>query len=138
MPFAHIDKEDFSRKKSICQLFWGDFARIREKIALFADFSRMNPFYGLPVSPRKFPARKRLTFSAFSVIINAMSKYDLLWKYVRENCAETLVLAFAQIEKIAGVPLDHSFLSYKKELPAYGFEVQKISLKQKTVTFSKL
>ena len=67
-----------------------------------------------------------------------MSKYESLWQYVRENCATTLVLTFAQIEKIAGAPLDHSFLTYKKELSAYGFETQKISLKQKIVTFSKL
>ena len=67
-----------------------------------------------------------------------MDKYDSLWQYVRENCVATLVLTFAQIEKIAGAPLDHSFLTYKKELSAYGFEAQKISLKQKTATFSKL
>ena len=67
-----------------------------------------------------------------------MGKYDLLWQYVRESCEQKLILTFSQIEEIAGVPLDHSFLSYKKELPAYGFEAQKISLKQKTVTFSKL
>lgn len=67
-----------------------------------------------------------------------MSKYESLWKYVRENCEQKLILTFSQIEEIAGAPLDHSFLTYKKELSAYGFEVQKISLKQKTVTFSKL
>lgn len=67
-----------------------------------------------------------------------MSKYETLWQYVRENCEQKLILTFAQIEEIAGAPLDHSFLTYKKELFAYGFEVQKISLKQKTVTFSKL
>ena len=60
-----------------------------------------------------------------------MSKYETLWQYVRENCEQKLILTFAQIEKIAGAPLDHSFLTYKKELFAYGFE-------QKTVTFSKL
>ena len=67
-----------------------------------------------------------------------MSKYDLLWQYVRESCEQKLILTFSQIEEIAGAPLDHSFLTYKKELSAYGFKTQKISLKQKTVTFSRL
>ena len=38
---------------------------------------------------------------------------------------------------IAGVPLDHSFLKYKKELCNYGYEVSKISMKEQTVHFSK-
>ena len=45
-------------------------------------------------------------------------------------CAGTLML-------IAGVPLDHSFLKYKKELCNYGSEVSKISMKAQTVHFSK-
>jgi hypothetical protein len=36
------------------------------------------------------------------------------------------------------VTLDNSFLRYKKELPAYGFEVQKILLKNKVVKFHQL
>ena len=43
-----------------------------------------------------------------------------------------------EIEKAAGPPIDHSFLHYKKELPDYGFEVKKISLKNKTVKFHQL
>ena len=34
-------------------------------------------------------------------------------------------LTFEEIESIAGIPIDHSFLSYKKELLEYGFRVKK-------------
>lgn len=47
-------------------------------------------------------------------------------------------LHFAEIEEIAGVPLDHSFLTYKKELLDFGWSVQKISMKNKTVAFEKI
>ena len=66
-----------------------------------------------------------------------MSKYDPLWNWIKENGAESFSLTFAEIEKIAGLPIDHSFLTYKKELPAYGFEVKKISMKEQTVSFGK-
>ena len=42
------------------------------------------------------------------------------------------------IGAIAGVPLDHSFLNYKKELLPHGWEVGKISMKQQTVRFKRL
>ncbi len=54
-----------------------------------------------------------------------MSKYDSLWRYLRERGAAQLTLTFGQIGEIAGTPLDHSFLKYKKELPEYGYEVGK-------------
>ena len=66
-----------------------------------------------------------------------MSKYDPLWEYIKENGAQTLTLTFGQIENIAGLPIDHSFLTYKKELAAYGYLVDKISLKTQTVSFVK-
>ena len=66
-----------------------------------------------------------------------MSKYDPLWNWIKENGNESFSLTFAEIEKIAGLPIDHSFLTYKKELPAYGFEVKKISMKEQTVSFGK-
>lgn len=34
--------------------------------------------------------------------------------------------------------MNHSFLTYKKELKEYGDEVSKISMKDKTVTFNKM
>ena len=66
-----------------------------------------------------------------------MSKYEPLWKWIKENGTDRFKLTFAEIEKIAGIPIDHSFLNYKKELLDYGFKVGKISLKEQTVSFEK-
>jgi hypothetical protein len=66
-----------------------------------------------------------------------MSKYNGLWEYVQKRGEDSFRLTFDEIGKIAGVPLDHSFLTYKKELAAYGYEIGKISLKEQTVLFSK-
>ena len=66
-----------------------------------------------------------------------MSKYSELWKYVSEKEGDELSLSFDEIERIAGVPLDHSFLNYKKELSDYGFKVKKISIKNRLVIFSR-
>ncbi|MGN1307589.1 MAG: hypothetical protein ACI4V3_07970 [Faecousia sp.] len=43
-----------------------------------------------------------------------MSKYDALWAWIQENGTDSFRLTFAEIEKIAGLPIDHSFLTYKK------------------------
>lgn len=67
-----------------------------------------------------------------------MSKYDSLWKYVQKNGGQSLKLTFEEIENIAGIPLDHSFLQYKKELTEYGYQAGKISMKEKTVIFEKM
>ncbi len=67
-----------------------------------------------------------------------MSKYDQLWNYIRENGKDSFKLTFTEIEKIAGLSIDHSFLNYKKELMGYGYKVEKISLKEQTVMFKKL
>ena len=67
-----------------------------------------------------------------------MGKYEALWKWISENGTERFLLRFSEIEEIAGVPLDHSFLNYKKELPEYGFKVGKISMKEQTVLFEKI
>ncbi|WP_418745990.1 hypothetical protein [Frisingicoccus sp.] len=67
-----------------------------------------------------------------------MSKYVSLWEYVQKNDSPSFKLTFEEIEKIAGVPIDHSFLRYKKELTAYGYQVGKISMKEKTVIFNKI
>mgnify|MGYP000316123366 FL=1 len=66
-----------------------------------------------------------------------MGKYDPLWKYIQENGGDTLKLTFDQIQDILGIPIDHSFLKYKKELAEYGYEVGKISMKEKTVMINK-
>lgn len=64
-----------------------------------------------------------------------MSKYHMLWMYVQNSGKQQLMLSFDEIEKIEGIPLNHSFLKYKKELCAYGYEVEKISMKAQTVSF---
>lgn len=66
-----------------------------------------------------------------------MSKYNALWKYIKKNGKQSLKLSFYDIKSIAGIAIDHSFLNYKKELLQYGYKVEKISLKDKTVLFQK-
>lgn len=67
-----------------------------------------------------------------------MSKYNLLWEYVQKSGSESFKLTFAEIERILGMPIDHSFLKYKKELTEYGYQVGKISMKDQTVLFDKI
>lgn len=67
-----------------------------------------------------------------------MSKYNALWEYISEIGTSYVRLTFEDIEKIAGVPIDHSFLKYKKELIEYGWQVGKIYMKDKSVIFNKL
>lgn len=66
-----------------------------------------------------------------------MSKYNALWEYVKTSGKQSLKLTFDEIQNIAGVPIDHSFLNFKKELTNYGYQVGKISMKEKTVSFEK-
>ena len=56
-----------------------------------------------------------------------MSKYERLWNWIRENGTDSFKLTFDEIEKIAGIPIDHSFLNCKKELLNYGYKVGKIA-----------
>lgn len=67
-----------------------------------------------------------------------MSKYDGLWKWIAENSQDQFKLTYAQIEELAGVPIDHSFLKFKKELLDYGYQVGKISMKEEIVAFEKV
>ena len=67
-----------------------------------------------------------------------MSKYEPLWKWIKENHTESFRLGYAEIESILGFPIDHSFLTYKKELLEYGFAVGRISMKEQTVSFEKM
>lgn len=66
-----------------------------------------------------------------------MSKYQALWEYVRAKECKSLKLTFDEIADIVGIPLDHSFLNYKKELTEYGWQVGKISMKEQTVIFEQ-
>jgi hypothetical protein len=67
-----------------------------------------------------------------------MSKYDALWEHIQRDGRNELTLSFEDIGRIAGVPLDHSFLNYKKELLAHGYCVGKISIKAQAVVFRKI
>ena len=66
-----------------------------------------------------------------------MSKYNAVWDYVSSRGESRLLLTFEEIHQIAGLEIDHSFLTYKKELLPYGYAVGKISLKAQTVEFLK-
>lgn len=65
-----------------------------------------------------------------------MSKYQPLWQFVSKN--ERSEITFEEAQKVLGFAIDHSFLSFKKELLAYGYEVSAISLKEQKITFKKL
>lgn len=67
-----------------------------------------------------------------------MSKFDPLWEYIQKEGSSSLLLTFEEIEKITGIPIDHSFLGYKKELNQYGYQVGKISMKGQTVSFHQI
>lgn len=67
-----------------------------------------------------------------------MSKYQKLWNWIKENGKDNFKLTYEEIETIAGLPLDHSFLKYKKELIDYGYIVDKISMKARTVAFKRV
>ena len=67
-----------------------------------------------------------------------MSKYQALWEYIGTRTESSFQLTFEEIRQIAGIEIDHSFLNYKKELPAFGYQVGKISLKAQTVQFLKI
>lgn len=67
-----------------------------------------------------------------------MSKYHILWEYIQNRTEPSFQLSFEQIEAIAQIPIDHSFLTYKKELTEYGYRVGKISMKNRTVLFEKI
>lgn len=66
------------------------------------------------------------------------SKYTSLWKYLQKNNQDTCELSFFEIQKLLGFKIDHSFLTYKKEAKLYGYEVDKISLKNEKVIFHKV
>jgi len=67
-----------------------------------------------------------------------VSKYNKLWEYIQKADSSLIKLSFSEIHDIAGVEIDHSFLNYKQELASYGYQVGKISLKEKTVIFNKI
>ena len=66
-----------------------------------------------------------------------MSKYDPLWKYVKENNKDEYKLSFEEVKQITGFEFDHAFLNFKKELLDYGYEFKRLSLKEKWVMIVK-
>ena len=67
-----------------------------------------------------------------------MSKFNNLWEKIGQDGRNSFTLSFAEIETMAGLPIDHSFLNAKKELLSFGYQVKKISLKEQTVIFEKI
>jgi len=67
-----------------------------------------------------------------------MSKYQPLWVHIAAMDGEAVTLSFDQVSQVLGFPIDHSFLTFKKELAAYGWQVGPISLKNQTVVFTRL
>lgn len=67
-----------------------------------------------------------------------MSKYEPLWNYLKENKKKSYKLTYEKIKNILGFEIDHSFLSYKKELKDYGYEVGKISMNELKAGLEKI
>ena len=67
-----------------------------------------------------------------------MSKYEPLWKYITDNNQDDYKLSYDEIKNILGFEIDHSLLTYKKELKEYGYEVGKISMKEKVIIINKI
>jgi hypothetical protein len=67
-----------------------------------------------------------------------VSKYEPLWKHLQTESAAKVKLTFTEIRQILGFEIDHSFLNFKKEAPQFGYTVERVSLKEKNVMFSKI
>ena len=67
-----------------------------------------------------------------------MSKYEPLWNYLKKNNKDNYKLSYEEIKNILGFDIDHSFLTYKKEAKEYGYEVSRISMKEKTIIFNRI
>ena len=67
-----------------------------------------------------------------------MSKYSALWEYVKSEGKQSFIMTFDEIAAVTGFNIDHSFLTFKKELTEYGYTVKKISMKNKSVEFVKV
>lgn len=71
-----------------------------------------------------------------------MSKYKDLWIYIdlifKQTNKEKIELSFNQIKYATNFEIDHSFLTYKKELLDYGYKIEKTKLKDKKIIFEKI
>lgn len=66
-----------------------------------------------------------------------MSKYEKLWTYIKDNNKDEYQLSYEKIKNILGFDIDYSFLTYRKELLEYGYEITKILLKDNKVFITK-
>jgi len=66
-----------------------------------------------------------------------MSKYEPLWLHIAATEGDVVSLSFDEVAQVLGFPIDHSFLNFKEELAAYGWQVGPISLKNQTVRFTR-
>ena len=64
-----------------------------------------------------------------------MSKYDPLWDYLKSSAPS--ILTFEDVERICGIPINHSILTAMKELEFCSYRIGKISTKEKTVRIEK-
>jgi hypothetical protein len=76
--------------------------------------------------------------SAANKLFRCFQNDKIKWEYIQNRGCESFQLTFEEIQEIAGIPIDHSFLKYKKELADYGWQVGKISMKEQTVSFHKV
>ena len=67
-----------------------------------------------------------------------MSKYESLWRHLKDDGRDSFRMTFDEINTVLGFEIDHSFLNAKKEAMQFGYMVGKISLKEKHVTFNRL
>lgn len=67
-----------------------------------------------------------------------MSKYKPLWEYIKNKQLDNETISFKKAENILNFEIDHSFLTFKKELLDYGYSIKKISMKDKTILVEKI
>ena len=71
-----------------------------------------------------------------------MSKYQHLWQYIAQifqtTGKDSVMISFDEIQEVLGFEIDHSFLCAKKECNVWGYQVRKISLKERKIAFSKI
>lgn len=65
-----------------------------------------------------------------------MSKYSPLWEHLSKSKPKEMTMD--EIKNVLGFPIDHSFLTYKKELLSYGMKVKKIHMKESFIEFEEL
>ena len=114
-----------------------EFSRPGRRHLTFPSVNTKMKLSGPAVSHTQ-PARRHLSPNHQPKGCDNMSKYNPLWEYVQKNGTPSFKLTFEEIQSIAGLPIDHSFLKYKKELADYSYEVGKISMKEQTVIFNKI